>query len=151
MASLAPSRVERIAREYDRAWNAKDVETIVAMHSEDGTYRLHLAGAPTLTGRQALATAFRSSLDNWSELSFELDHVACGTGFYVWQARLRGVLARPLDMGAITIPANGASLEFTGVDAITLDADGLIVSKESYFDILAAANQAQRPDRTVNR
>jgi hypothetical protein len=142
MMKSNPAEVERLAREYDRAWNAKNIDAIVARHRQDGTYRIHLAGAPTVTGREALHEAFETSLDNWRELSFELERVLCGSGFYVWEAKLRGVLARQLNMGAAHIPANGARLEFTGIDVVTLDENGLIATKESYFDILAAANQA---------
>jgi steroid delta-isomerase-like uncharacterized protein len=142
MSTVAPIDVEQVASDYDRAWNAKDVEAIVAKHAEDGTYRLHVAGIPTLSGRDALRTAFTASLENWREVSFELDRILSGGGFYVWQSTVRGVLARPLELGAITVDANGARLELTGIDVITLDDQGLIATKETYFDIAAMANQA---------
>jgi hypothetical protein len=145
MRIVPPAEVERIAREYDRAWNARDVDAILARHAEDGTYRLHVGGAPTLIGRDDLRTAFTTSLEHWSEISFELERVLYGDRFYVWQSTARGVLARPLALGAITIELNGSGLEFTGSDVITLDSEGLISSKETYFDMLAAANQAASP------
>jgi SnoaL-like domain len=142
MSTIAPVDIEQFAREYDGAWQAKDVEGIVARHAEDGTYQLHIAGAPEFTGREALRAAFTVSLENWSEISFQFQQALYGDRFYVWQSKLRGVLARPLALGALTIEANGARLEFIGCDVITLDAAGLIKSKETYFDILAMANQA---------
>jgi hypothetical protein len=96
MSTLALADVERIAREYDRAWNAKDIDAILARHASDGTYQLHVAGAPTYSGREALRAAFSASLENWSEISFEFQRVLCGDRFFVWQSRLHGVLARPL-------------------------------------------------------
>jgi hypothetical protein len=145
MSTLALADVERIAREYDRAWNAKDIDAILARHASDGTYQLHVAGAPTYSGREALRAAFSASLENWSEISFEFQRVLCGDRFFVWQSRLHGVLARPLALGAVTIEPNGARLDFTGCDVITLDGEGLLKTKESYFDILAGADQATAP------
>ncbi len=143
MSTIAPTDIEQIARQYDSAWNAKDVDAIVARHAEDGTYRLHVAGAPTYTGREALRAAFTASLENWSEISFEFERALYGDRFYVWQSKLRGVLARPLALGAVTIEPNGAGLDLTGCDVITLDGSGLVRTKETYFDILAGANQAR--------
>jgi steroid delta-isomerase-like uncharacterized protein len=142
MAAVAPLDVEAIARDYDAAWNAKDVDAIVARHAADGTYRLHIAGAPTIRGTESMRAAFAASLGNWSDLSFELEQVLFGDGFYVWSSSLHGVLAKPLGLGAVTIPANGVRLTFSGVDVIRLDARGLIESKQTYFDVISAANQA---------
>ena len=142
MTTVASVDVEAIARDYDAAWNAKDLDAIVSSHAEDGTYRLHIAGAPAIRGRESIRAAFAASLDNWSDLSFDLERVLFGDGFYVWSSSLRGVLAKPLELGAVAIPANGARLAFRGVDVITLDERGLIESKQTYFDLVAAANQA---------
>jgi hypothetical protein len=142
MTTLAPVEIEAIAREYDAAWNAKDLDAIVSRHAENGTYRLNAAGTPTIRGRESIRAAFAASLGNWSELAFEMEQARFGDGFYVWSSSLRGVLAKPLELGAVTIPANEARLAFSGVDVITLDERGLIESKQTYFDIVAAANQA---------
>lgn len=141
-ATLGLADLRRIADEYDAAWRARDVEAIVAKHAPSGSYRLHVAGVPRLEGRDALRAAFTASLENWSEISFQLDRALFGDSHYVWQSTMRGVLARPLALGALTIEANGRELSLTGVDVITLDAEGLVESKETYFDLVGAANQA---------
>jgi hypothetical protein len=142
MSTKAPVDIEVFAQEYDRAWQSKDVDAIVAKHAEDGTYRLHVAGSPQLQGRDVLREAFAISIANWRELRFEFDRALYGDSFYVWQAGLHGVLERPLELGVVRIPANGAGLTFSGLDVITLNEDGLIQSKETHFDLTAAANQA---------
>jgi len=142
MTTLAPVEVEAIARDYDAAWNAKDLDAIVSRHAEGGTYRLNVAGTPAVKGREAIRDAFAASLGNWRDLSFELEEALYGDGFYVWSSSVRGVLAKPLALGAVTIPANGLRLVFSGVDVITLNERGLIESKHTHFDVIAAANQA---------
>jgi steroid delta-isomerase-like uncharacterized protein len=142
MNTQAAVAIEAFAQEYDRAWNAKDPDAIAAMHAEDGTYRLHIAGSPEVRGREALREAFATSIANWRELDFEFDRALYGESFYVWQATLHGVLENPLELGAVTLPANGVSLAFAGLDVITLTDDGLIESKQTHFDLVAAANQA---------
>jgi steroid delta-isomerase-like uncharacterized protein len=148
IAAMSPPKlpVEALAREYDAAWNAGDVDAIVARHAQDGSYHLHVAGAPVITGRQTLHKAFTAALANWRELSFEPVRVRCEERGYVWESTVRGVLERPLRLGAVTVPVTGTPLRFTGVDLVTLDQDGLISTKDTYFDILAAAqNTSVRP------
>lgn len=137
--------IQAFSRDYDQAWQAKDPDAISAMHAESGTYVLHVAGLPAIQGREAMRVAFASSLANWRELRFSFDKAHYGDSFYSWQATMHGILAQPLELGAVTIPANGKPLALSGIDVITLDENGLIASKESYFDVVAAANQASRP------
>jgi steroid delta-isomerase-like uncharacterized protein len=137
--------IRTFAREYDQAWQAKDPDAISAMHAENGTYQLHVAGLPETQGRTAMRAAFASSLANWRELSFSFEMALYGDSFYIWQATMHGILAQPLELGAVTIPANGKTLALRGIDVISLDENGLIASKESYFDLVAAANQASMP------
>lgn len=136
--------ISTFAREYDQTWQAKDPDAISARHAENGTYQLHIAGRPEIRGRAAMRDAFAASLANWRELSFSFDQALYGDSFYIWQSTLHGILAQPLELGSVTIPANGEPLAFRGIDVITLDEDGLIRSKQTYFDLVAAANQADR-------
>jgi steroid delta-isomerase-like uncharacterized protein len=142
MSTKAPVDIEAFAQAYDRAWQAKDVDAIIAKHAEEGTYRLHVAGSPELQGRESLREAFATSITNWRDLDFSFDRALYGESFYVWQATLEGTLQAPLELGAVTIPANGARLAFPGLDVITLNDAGLIESKQTHFDLVAAANQA---------
>jgi len=142
MAARTVEQVEAFAREYDSAWRRKDLDAIVARHSADGTFHSHTAGAPPVRGRDAIRAAFAGSLGNWAELDFSVTRVRCAPGFYVWEATLSGILAHPLELGALTIPVTGERVAFAGVDVITLDDDGLIGTKDSYFDLIAAANQS---------
>jgi steroid delta-isomerase-like uncharacterized protein len=144
ITAMSPPKlpVEALAQEYDAAWNAGDVDAIVARHAPNGSYRLHIGAAPAISGRDAIHQAFSASLANWREVSFELVRARYDQGGYVWESTVRGVLERPLRLGLVTVPATGAPISFTGVDVITLDQDGLISTKDTYFDILAAAAQS---------
>jgi len=137
--------VRAFAHEYDQAWQNRDPEAIVAHHAEHGSYQLHVAGLPAVTGRDAIRATFAASLAAWQEVSFSFDKAFYADGFFVWQSTMHGVLAEPLNLGAITIPANGRTLSLHGVDVITLNDDGLIQTKETHFDFVAAANQALIP------
>ena len=142
-ASTPPSfDIREFAMEYDKAWRAMDPDAIAAHHTEDGTYQLHVAGLAAVVGREAMRATFVASLAMWRELSFSFDKAFYGDSFFVWQSTMHGVLAEPLALGAVTIPANGKRLSLHGVDVITLNEEGLIQSKETHFDFVAAANQA---------
>lgn len=127
---------------YDQAWQSRDPERIASHHAEDGTYQLHVAGLPAVEGRKALQATFAASLATWSDVSFTFDKAFYGDDFFVWQSTMHGVLAEPLTLGAVTIPADGKTLSLHGVDVISVDSSGLIASKETHFDFIAAANQA---------
>jgi len=140
--AAAPFDIRAFAEEYDQAWRAMDPDAIVERHAEDGTYQLHVAGLPAVMGREAMRATFAASLAAWREVSFSFDKAFYGDSFFVWQSTMQGVLAEPLDLGAFTIPANGQRLSLHGVDVITLNEHGRIQSKETHFDFVAAANQA---------
>lgn len=80
---------EQFAREWVAAWNALDIEAIVAHFAEEATFvspRAAVAvGTATVVGRAALAAYWHSRLAVIASLQFTLDHT-------VWDAE-RGELA----------------------------------------------------------
>ena len=132
--------VADVAHAYDAAWNARDLDAIVGFHREDGWYRLNVAGLPAVRGRTAIRAAFEASLANWASLDFALVDLRCGDGFYVWESSVHGRPAAELQLGVVSIAPS--EVTFSGVDVITLDGDGRIATKSTYFDLVAAANQA---------
>lgn len=140
--SGAPIDLPRMAVEYDRAWRAMDPDAIAAWHAEDGSYQLHVAGLPAVAGRDGIRATVAASLAVWRDLTFSFDKAYYGDSFFVWQSTMHGVLAQSLGFGSVSIPANGKPLSLRGVDVITVNGDGLIQSKETHFDFVAALNQA---------
>lgn len=133
--------VSRLAEEYNDAWNAGDSARIAGYHAADGLFRMNLAGRHVAQGRQEIEETFRFFLAMWSELRFDPIEVRASERFLAFESWATGRLRQPLTIGPLTVAPEEA-VTFTGVDLITLDDDGLIDLKSSYFDLLAAADDS---------
>jgi hypothetical protein len=119
-SSATLSDYRTIARRYADAWNAHDVDAIMALHSDDTFYHLH-GEAEAYHGREAVTGKFTSQLGQVPDIHFELKSLHGGAGHFVFEAE-------------ITYSRNGRQLKFDGIDLITIR-DGLVVGKNSYMVI----------------
>ncbi|SFQ69530.1 SnoaL-like domain-containing protein [Amycolatopsis arida] len=133
-------RLASLAERYGAAWNAHDLDAIMALHTERTTFRLHLLGAPDVVGRDAVRAAFAGLLGVWPDIHFRPERLSFGAGLVVHQCVISGTLAAPMPFGAWVAQPTGERIQFTGVDVITV-ADGLVHRKDTYLDIAAAQHQ----------
>ena len=118
---------ERIARQVLDAWNAHDVERVVACYTPDLVYRApgtrgEVRGADAL--RRYLTRMFASWRMHWSPREvFPHDHVDGST--FLWHAKLT-------PLGGTT------SVEIDGIDLAVLEGERL-KRNEVYFDRMALA------------
>lgn len=129
-----------LAERYGEAWNSHDLDAIMALHTENTAFRLHLLGAPDSTGRDAVRAAFAGLLALWPDLHFETERIDVGAAFFTHQCLITGTLAGPMPFGAHVAQPTGRGIRFTGVDVITV-AGGLVHRKDTYLDIAAAQHQ----------
>jgi steroid delta-isomerase-like uncharacterized protein len=112
----APEALTEAIARYNEAWNAHDVDAIVAMHAPDMVFANHTAGE-TVAGeevREHIATIFR----NWPDLRFRGRRLYAREGLVVneWTA---------------TATKDGKTLEWDGADIFPFE-DGLIKRKDVY-------------------
>jgi hypothetical protein len=118
---------------YDEAWARKDLDAIVALHSEDGVFHLHMA-AELATGREAVRATFAAVLAQYPDLRFERRDVRFGNDFIVFEYAMhtRGLSIDAIDLFVV--------------------AEGLVARKDTYLDatVLAAfeAAASTHPHRT---
>ncbi len=109
--------LEQMIERYNEAWNAHDVEAIVAFHAPDMVFENHTAGE-RMTGAEVgphLARIF----ENWPDLAFR------GRRLY---ARNELVVS---EWTATATDPQGRRLEWDGVDIFPVR-DGLILRKDVY-------------------
>jgi steroid delta-isomerase-like uncharacterized protein len=115
--SSAAALEHTIAR-YNDAWNAHDVDAIVAMHAPGMVFENHTAGerAEGEAVREHIAAIFA----NWPDLTFATRRLYARDGLVVceWTA-------------TATRQETGERLEWDGVDIFPFD-DGLIARKDVY-------------------
>lgn len=118
------AELERMIERYNDAWNAQDLDAILAHHAPGMVFENHTAGerAAGEEVREHIATIFA----NWPDLSFAGRRLYSRDGLVVseWTA-------------TATAP-DGRRLTWDGVDVFPCD-DGLIVRK----DVYSAAHRAR--------
>ena len=121
------AELERMIERYNDAWNAQDLDAILALHAADMVFENHTAGelAEGDEVREHLATIFA----NWPDLSFAGRRLYARDGLVVseWTA-------------TATAP-DGRRLTWDGVDLFPCE-DGRIPRK----DVYSAAHRARTLD-----
>ncbi|HXG75265.1 MAG TPA: nuclear transport factor 2 family protein [Gaiellaceae bacterium] len=109
--------LERAIERYNAAWNAHDVDAIVAMHAPGMVFHNHTAGerAEGAEVREHIARIF----ENWPDLRFRSRRVYARDGLVVceWTAN--------------ATDREGRRLEWDGVDVIPFSG-GLVLRKDVY-------------------
>ena len=123
----AAGELERTIDRYNDAWNAQDLDAILALHAADMVFENHTAGerAEGDEVREHIATIFA----NWPDLSFAGRRLYARDGLVVseWTA-------------TATAP-DGRRLTWDGVDLFPCE-DGRILRK----DVYSAAHRARTLD-----
>lgn len=128
---------ETIAR-YNDAWNAHDVEAIVAMHAPDMVFANHTAGesASGEDVRSHIAAIF----DGWPDLRFETRRLYVREGLVVQEWTAHATHSQTLRRGDIEAPPSGRQISWDGIDSIPFE-DGLVKRKDVYSDSVSILRQ----------
>ena len=139
-ATADTTAIEALAERYGEAWNSQDLDGILALHAEDGSFRLHIPGGEPVEGRAAIREAFAGFLTQLPDIRFEPRRLLAGPGFWVLESTMTGTAAAPFDVDGERVDAPGARIEVDAVDVITVR-DGLVQTKDTYLDALAFQGQ----------
>jgi ketosteroid isomerase-like protein len=116
-AADTAAELERTIDRYNEAWNAQDLDAIVALHAPRMVFANHTAGE-TVEGdavREHIARIF----ENWPDLSFRGRRLYTRDGLVV------------SEWTATATASDGRRLEWDGVDIFPFH-DGLILRKDVY-------------------
>lgn len=114
--------LKTISERYFSRWEARDPEAIVALHSEDTSFRTRL-GADPVQGRDAVRAAFAEFFERFPEFGFETHRVLYGEGFWI------------LDWKLTFKPEEATErVGFDCLDVVDVDGDGLVARKETFVD-----------------
>ncbi len=134
--SATATQIEELAGRYGDAWNAQDLDAIVAMHAPDGVFYLHAPGAAPVEGREAIREAFAGFLTQLPDIHFEPVRLRAGTDFWVLESRMSGTVSAPIEgVEGERFEAPGTRVEVDFLDVIVVE-EGLLARKDSYLDTL---------------
>jgi uncharacterized protein (TIGR02246 family) len=120
--------LESIAERYFAAWEARDPDAIVALHTEDTQFWSHLGTEP-IKGREAVRANFAETFERFPEFSFEACRVLYGSDFWI------------LDWALIFRPTGSEeSKRFDCLDVVNVSPEGLVARKDTFVDFVQAQN-----------
>jgi steroid delta-isomerase-like uncharacterized protein len=128
---------EAIAR-YNAAWNAQDLDAIVAMHAPDMVFANHTAGE-SATGaevRDHIGSIFAA----WPDLEFATRRLYVREGLVVQEWTAVATHTEEMRRGDLTAPPSGKRVEWDGLDVIPFE-NGLVKRKDVYSDSVSILRQ----------
>lgn len=137
-ASDSPAALEQMIARYNEAWNAHDLDAIVALHAPEMVFQNHTAGERAVGDgvREHIASIF----DGWPDLRFETVRLYTREALVVQEWNAYATHTRTIKRGDIEAPATGKTLEWAGVDVIPTE-NGLILRKDVYSDSVGILRQ----------
>ncbi len=136
-ADSIESLTEAIGR-YNDAWNAQDLDAIVAMHAPDMVFANHTAGE-SATGadvREHIASIFTA----WPDLKFETQRLYVREGLVVQEWTATATHSNPMRRGDLEAAPTGRTISWDGIDSIPFE-DGLVKRKDVYSDSVSILRQ----------
>jgi steroid delta-isomerase-like uncharacterized protein len=121
------AEIQDLAVRYGAAWAGRDVDAIMALHTDDTVFHLHGGGEPAI-GRAATGEAIATVLAQWPDIRFERKRVHIGDGHFVSEYQMSAT------------NAEGQLLVCDGVDVFAVN-DGRVARKDTYLDWPALQEQ----------
>jgi hypothetical protein len=110
--------LETITERYFAAWEARDPDAIVALHTDDTRFWTHLGGEP-VQGRAAVRETFAQLFARFPDFSFETYRVFYGADHWV------------LDWALIS-----GDVRFDCLDVVQVSPEGLVARKDTFVDFV---------------
>jgi len=131
--------LEAVIERYNAAWNAHEVEAIVAMHAPDMVFANHTAGesAEGDAVRDHIAAIFEA----WPDIHFETQRLYVRDGLVAQEWIASATHTQTMRRGDIVAEPTGRRVEWAGADVIPFE-NGLVKRKDVYSDSVSILRQA---------
>ena len=136
--SDAPAALEQAIDRYNEAWNAHDVEAIMAMHSPDMVFHNHTAGE-SAEGEEVRGH-LTSIFETWPDIRFEARRLYVRDGLVVQEWTATATHTSTMRRGDIVAEPTGRQVRWDGMDVIPFE-NGLVKRKDVYSDSVSILRQ----------
>ena len=123
---------------YNNAWNAHDLDAIVAMHAPDMVFDNHTAGE-SATGDDVRAH-IGAIFETWPDIEFTTRRLYVRDGLVVQEWTATATHAKTMRRGELEAEPTGATVTWNGLDVIPFE-DGLVKRKDVYSDSVSILRQ----------
>jgi steroid delta-isomerase-like uncharacterized protein len=134
----APAVLEVTIARYNDAWNAHDLDAIMAMHAPDMVFENHTAGerAEGMEVRGHIGSIF----ETWPDIAFATRRLYVRDGLVVQEWTATATHANEMRRGDLVAEPSGETVRWDGLDVIPFD-DGLVKRKDVYSDSVSILRQ----------
>lgn len=123
---------------YNAAWNAHDLDAIMAMHAPDMVFDNHTAGE-SASGEEVRAH-IGSIFATWPDIEFTTRRLYVREGLVVQEWTATATHTQTMRRGDLSAAATGKRVEWDGLDVIPFE-DGLVKRKDVYSDSVSILRQ----------
>lgn len=137
MASAAHD-LRPVIERYNAAWNAHDLDAIVALHAHDMVFANHTAGEEA-TGAQ-VRDHIGAIFATWPDIAFAPRRLYVREDLVVQEWTASATHANTMRRGDLVAEPSGATVTWDGLDVIPFE-DGLVKRKDVYSDSVSILRQ----------
>jgi steroid delta-isomerase-like uncharacterized protein len=123
---------------YNAAWNAHDLDAIVAMHAPDMVFDNHTAGESA--GGESVRGHIASIFATWPDLAFTTRRLYVREGLVVQEWTAAATHVKEMRRGDHVAAASGRRIEWDGIDVIPFE-NGLLKRKDVWSDSVTILRQ----------
>jgi steroid delta-isomerase-like uncharacterized protein len=132
------AELEALIGRYNDAWNAHDVDAVVALHAPGMVFENHTAGERA-EGQQVRAHVSRI-FESWPDIAFTTRRLYVREELVVQEWTASATHSTELRRGDISAPPSGKRVQWEGLDVIPFE-HGLVKRKDVYSDSVAILRQ----------
>ncbi len=126
-------RSEGLAEAYGAAWNARDVDAVLALQTGDMVFRLHIEGFDEVGGEDALREQFGFFFGALPDYNADIKRTIVRQDLIIFEYTISATLAKPFPIGDELGMPTGEQMHVAAVDIMT-SRDGKISQKITYLD-----------------
>jgi len=130
--------LQRTIAAYNEAWNAHDLDAIMALHAPDMVFENHTAG------ERAEGDAVREHIgrifETWPDIAFSARRLYVRDGLVVQEWTATATHVNEMRRGDLVSQPTGRRISWDGLDVIPFDG-GLVKRKDVYSDSVGILRQ----------
>ena len=138
MGDNSAQALEQAIARYNDAWNAHDLDAIMAMHAPDMVFENHTAGESAQG--DAVREHIGAIFETWPDIRFEGRRTYARDGLVVQEWTAIATHSNSMRRGDLEAEPTGNRVEWRGVDVIPFE-DGLVKRKDVYSDSVSILRQ----------
>ena len=133
-----PAALEDVIARYNEAWNAHDLDAIMALHAPGMVFANHTAGERA--EGEAVREHIGSIFETWPDIAFTIRRLYVRDGLVVQEWTATATHANRMSRGDLVAEPSGRKIAWDGLDVIPFE-DGLVKRKDVYSDSVSILHQ----------